>query len=123
MRMLTRNLLDGSADAAGLAVETINRPSIAYRMEAFCILLCNAWELMMKAKLFDERKRIFSRKKGKEQRSISIDECLGRLLSDPNDPVRLNLEAISDLRNHAIHLVVPFVPPDLMGLFQARMVN
>jgi len=124
LRRLTRNLLDSSTDAAILAVETINRPSIAYRMEAFCILLCNAWELMMKAKLVNQGDRIFPRKKrGEERKSISLDECLGRIFSDSKNPVRLNVASISELRNNAMHLIVPFVPPDLMGLFQAGIVN
>ncbi|MFC2059608.1 DUF3644 domain-containing protein [Chloroflexota bacterium] len=51
MKRLTRNLRDSSIEAFILALETINRPSIRYRMEAFCILYCNAWELLIKAKL------------------------------------------------------------------------
>ena len=46
-------LVDKSVDAYVLALETINRISIQYRMEAFCYLLCNAWELLLKAKIVD----------------------------------------------------------------------
>jgi len=121
---LTRNLIANSVDAFILALETINRPSVAYRMEAFCVLFCNAWELLMKAHIFHRGERIFCRKRRKQpRRSISLDDCLGRIFTDVNDPVRLNIDTVADLRNAAIHLVVPFVPPDIMGLFQAGVLN
>jgi len=59
MKHLTRNLIDNSIEAFVLALETINRPSVKYRMEAFCFLYCNSWELLMKARLLLEGKRIF----------------------------------------------------------------
>ena len=37
--------------------------------------------------------------------------------------VIINIEKITELRNTATHLVVPFVPPDIMGLFQAGVLN
>ncbi|MDP3064126.1 MAG: DUF3644 domain-containing protein [Chloroflexota bacterium] len=93
-------------------------------MEAFCFLFCNAWELLMKAKLLHGGDRIFDRKKRKQPRmSISLDHCLGRVFTDSQDPVRLNISEIAELRNAATHLVVPFVPPDIMGLFQAGVLN
>jgi hypothetical protein len=104
MRRLTRNLIGNSIDAYVLALETVNRPSIAYRMEAFCFLSCNAWELLMKARLFHEGQRIFYRKRrGQLRRSLSLDDCLGRIFTNPDDPVRLNIEGISELRNAGRH--------------------
>ena len=124
MKRLTRNLRDNSIEAFILALETINRPSISYRLEAFCFLICNSWELLMKAKLFNDGSRIFRNKKRKQPReSITFDECLGRILTKDNDPIRLNLKAMHDLRNGATHLVIPFIPKDIMGLFQAGVIN
>jgi len=37
--------------------------------------------------------------------------------------VKINVIKISELRNNAMHLVIPFVPPDIMGLFQAGVIN
>ena len=44
-------LIDKSVEAYVLALETINRLTIQYRLESFCFLFCNAWELLLKAKM------------------------------------------------------------------------
>jgi hypothetical protein len=124
MKRLTRNLRDSSIEAFILALETINRPTILYRMEAFCILFCNAWELIMKAKILDGGSKIFYRKKRKQPRlSLSLDDCLKKVFTSEDDPVRLNIEKIHELRNNATHLVISFIPIDIMGLFQAGVIN
>lgn len=124
MKRLPRNLVANSIDAYVLSLETINRVSISYRMEAFCFLFCNAWELLMKAHLLHLGQRIFYRKKRKQaRRSLTLDDCLGRIFTDANNPVRLNIAKIEELRNAAMHLVVPFVPPGIMGIFQAGVLN
>lgn len=124
MRRLTRNLINNSIEAYILALETVNRPSVSYRMEAFVFLFCNSWELLMKAKLLHDGKKIFYPKERKQvRRSLTLDDCLNRLFTAEHDPVKLNVQRISELRNEAIHLVVPFVPADVMGLFQAGVIN
>jgi hypothetical protein len=124
MKRLTRNLLANSIEAFILALETVNRPSIKYRTESFCFLFCNAWELLMKAKLLNDDKKIFYPKKYKQpRRSLSLDDCLNRIFTSDNDPVKLNIKTIHELRNNATHLVIPFIPIDIMGLFQAGVLN
>ncbi len=124
MKRLARNLRDASFDAFILGLETVNRPSVAYRLQAAAILFSNAWELLLKAKLVASGQKIFFRKKrGKSRRSLPLDQCIGRILTDVNDPLRLNVEALAELRDHAAHFVVPFIPHDVMGLFQATVVN
>lgn len=124
MRRLTRNLRDSSMDAFIMALEVINSPSIAYRLEAFVFLFCNAWELLMKARLLDDGARIFYRKqRGKPRRSLSLQDCLNRLFTSDADPVKQNVRKVAELRDAATHLVVPLVPPDIMGVFQAGVLN
>lgn len=124
MKRLTRNLRDNSIEAFVLALETINRPSVRYRTEAFCFLFCNAWELMMKAKILNGGYKIFYKKRRKQpRRSLGLDDCLNHVFTSENDPIKLNIRGISELRNNAIHLVIPFVPPSIMGLFQAGVLN
>lgn len=124
MKRLTRNLIDNSIEAFVLALETINRPSVKYRMEAFCFLYCNSWELLIKARLLHEGKGIFYKKKRKQpRRSLSLEDCLNRIFTSESDPIRLNIKKIYDFRNDATHLVIPFIPPDIMGLFQAGVLN
>jgi len=78
----------------------------------------------MKAKLLNSGQKIFYRKKRKQPRkSLSLDDCLKRVFTSINDPVKLNIERIHNLRNSATHLVIPFIPIDIMGLFQAGVLN
>lgn len=124
MKRLTKSLIENSIEAFIHAIETINRPSVKYRMESFCFLFCNAWELLMKAKLLNDGKKIYYKKKRKRpRRSFALDDCLNRIFTSENDPVKLNIKNIHDLRNNAIHLVIPFIPIDIMGLFQAGVLN
>jgi hypothetical protein len=124
MRRLTRNLLANSIEAFVLALETVNRPSVKYRMESFCFLFCNAWELLMKAKLLNEGNKIFYKKKyRKPRRSLSLDDCLNRIFTSEDDPIKLNIKTIHELRNTATHLAIPLIPTDIMGLFQAGVLN
>jgi hypothetical protein len=124
MKRLTRNLIANSIEAFILALETVNRPSVKYRTESFCFLFCNAWELLLKAKLLNDNNKIFYKKKYKKpRRSLSLDDCLKRAFTSRNDPIKLNIKTIHDLRNNAIHLVIPFIPIDIMGLFQAGVLN
>ncbi len=124
MKRLAKNLIENSIEAFILALETVNRPSVKYRMEAFCFLFCNAWELLMKAKLLNDGNKIFYRKRRKQpRRSFSLDDCLNRVFTSENDPVRINIKTIHEFRNNAIHLVIPFIPSDIMGLFQAGVLN
>ncbi len=42
-------LLTKSEEAYLLALEIINKPTINYRTEGFCLFIYNAWELLLKA--------------------------------------------------------------------------
>ena len=78
----------------------------------------------MKAKLLNEGKKIFKKKERKRNRkSLYFEECLNMIFTSDSDPIKLNLKKIYDFRNDATHLVIPFVPSDIMGLFQAGVIN
>lgn len=100
---LKGRLLDNSTDAYVLALETINRLSIKYRVETFAYLICNAWELMLKAKIIhdsSDKKSIYYKKKRDEpRRSLSLRDCLKRVFPDDFDPTRRNIELVADLRD------------------------
>lgn len=124
MTKLERHLRENSVEAFILALEIINKLSVKYRLEAFVFLFCNAWELLFKAKLLADKRKIFYRKKKGQQRlSLSLDDCLSRVFTTTDDPVKVNVEQISELRNMAAHLVVPLIPADVMALFQAGVLN
>ncbi len=124
---LKGRLVDKSVDAYILALETINRVSIQYRVEAFCYLICNAWELLLKAKIVEDAgnpNSIYYKKPcGKSKRSLSLGDCLKRVMPNEREPMRRNIERIEELRDESTHLVIGHMPRDVMGLFQAAVIN
>lgn len=124
---LKGRLLEKSVEAYILSLETINRLSIKYRVETFCYLLCNAWELLLKSKILNDsasRAAIYYKKKrSKPRRSLALRDCLKKVFTDENSPIRINIEKIADLRDQSAHLVLSHVPRDVLGLFQASVLN
>lgn len=47
---ISQELAQKSVQAAIAAIEVYNKPNFSYREEAFALLMCNAWELLLKAK-------------------------------------------------------------------------
>ena len=125
---LKDRLVDKSVEAYVCALETINRLSIQYRLESFCYLFCNAWELLLKAKILDDevdQEAIYYRRTriGKPKRTLSLRDCLKRIVPIQKDPTRRNIERIEELRDEAVHLVIGHIPSDMMCLFQAGVIN
>lgn len=124
---LRGRLLGKSMEAYVLALETVNRLSVKYRIEAFSYLICNAWELLLKAKILDDTRKksaiYYPKVRKQKSRTLALRDCLKRLLPNEKDPTRLNVELIVDLRDDAVHMVIEAVPPDVMGLFQACVIN
>lgn len=124
---LKGQLVDKSVDAYVLALETIDRLSIKYRVESFAHLVCNAWELLVKARLLDterSRKAIYYKKQRNEaKRTLSLRDCVARIIPNEKDPVRRNLEKVAELRDDATHFVISEVPRDVLLLFQACVIN
>ena len=83
-------------------------------------MMVNAWELLLKAEILKAEgyEKIFN----DGDKSISISDAVKRRLQE-KDPVRINLETIIDLRDHAIHLLIPELQPQLSRLFQATVLN
>lgn len=124
---LKGQLVEKSVDAYVLALETINRLSIKYRVESFTHLICNAWELLLKARVMDvqnSRDAIYYKtKRGEPKRTISLRDALMKAIPNEKEPLRRNLEVIADLRDEAMHFVISEVPNDILLLFQACVIN
>ena len=118
---LKKCLIKNSFEAYILALETINRITIQYRLETFCYLICNAWELLLKAKILDSKGEIY--KKGETRWTLSLRDCLKRIISNEKDPIRRNIERLADLRDESAHRVISQIPREVMGLFQASVIN
>ncbi|PIU23441.1 MAG: hypothetical protein CO103_04235 [Chloroflexi bacterium CG_4_9_14_3_um_filter_45_9] len=124
---LKGKVLDKSIGAYILALEIINQLSVKYRIETFTYLICNAWELLLKAKIIDSSKNrksiYYPKKRLQTKRSLSLSDCLKKVFINENDPVRRNLERMNELRDASVHLVINQVPKDVLGLFQASVLN
>lgn len=124
---LKGQLVEKSVDAYVLALETINRLSIKYRVESFTHLICNAWELLLKARVLDvqtSRDAIYYKtKRGDPKRTISLRDALIKVIPNEKEPLRRNLEVVTDLRDEAMHFVISEVPNDILLLFQACVIN
>jgi hypothetical protein len=120
-------LLAKSVEAYLLALETINRLTITYRTETFCTLMCNAWELLLKAKMLEDSGQRtviwYPVKVGERRRSLSLRDALKSVYPDERDSVRRNIERVEELRDEAIHLFISDVPKNVLGLLQACVLN
>lgn len=97
-------LLDKSQEAFLLAIELYNRPTIRYHAEGCCFFLCNAWELMLKAHIIkrDGDQAIYY---PGSDRTLSLSDCLKRVFTNENDPLRRNMDVVMEFRNTSTHFV------------------
>ncbi len=120
-------LLDKSIEAYVMSLETINRLSVKYRIETFAYLICNSWELLLKAKIIDDTKNrraiFYPQKRGDPLRSLALRDCIKKVFPNENDPTRRNLECIVELRDESVHLVISQVPKSVLSLFQSCVLN
>ena len=59
MAVTSKELLEKSLQAAIAAIEIYNKPDFRYREESFAVLICNSWELLLKAKSLLDNKEDF----------------------------------------------------------------
>jgi len=118
---LERRLIAKSIEAFILGLEVFNKPTIRYRIEGFSFFICNAWELLLKAKLLNDGKTIYY--KDSTDRTLSLRETLSRIYTDKNQPLRQNLEKIATLRDTSTHFVTEDYETVYSPLFQACVIN
>ena len=97
-------LKDKSIQSFLLCLEIFNKPTIDYRLEGCVFFLCNAWELMLKAKLLKDGVDIYY---PGSTRTISLSDAAAKIMTNKNDPVRINLSVIIALRNTSTHDIIP----------------
>lgn len=113
------------------AIEVYNRPTFEYREETFAILALNAWELLLKAKLLAEHGNKMSCLYAYEKRDLAPGKKSKKLYVKRNRTgspmtvglgkaivhlakqgvvvdaaIKSNLDALSEIRDNAIHFVV-----------------
>lgn len=115
MKAVYKQLIDKSVAAALAAIEVYNKPDFKYRDESFVILLVNAWELLLKAKILkDSKNRLPSLyvhfgknnhniKRSRTGNPLTIDlfGAMQRLSVDP--VVSANLSSLVEIRDTAVH--------------------
>ena len=123
METLYDQLLEKSQEAFVLGIELYNKPTIKYRVEGFAFMVCNAWELMLKAKIIKDKGEAEIYYKDNGTRTISLERCIRIVFTNENDPLRKNLERINELRNTSTHLITQEYEMLYVPLFQACAYN
>ncbi len=118
---LINNFLDKSEEAFLMAIEIYNKPTIKYRLEGFAFFICNAWELLLKAKMLQNGESIYY--PDKPNRTISLSNCVAHIFTNDKDPVRKNLEIIISLRNTSTHFVIKEMDSIYLPFMQANVLN
>lgn len=120
-------MLDKSQEAFILSLEIYNKPTIKYRIEGFCFFFCNAWELLLKSKILEDDTKesaiYYKKQRNQKRRSLSLRDCLKKIIPSERDPVRINIEDIAAIRDEATHLIVRELEAIYSGLFQSGILN
>lgn len=111
------------------AIEVYNKPDFKYREESFCILMANAWELLLKARLLAEcgndiraiyvkenivkndgsrgKKRVYKKNRCGNEITIDLFKTLQILNSrydvEIDTACIANLELLVEIRDNAVH--------------------
>jgi len=127
MKRLTKQLLDKSQEAFILSLEVYNKPTIKYRIEGFCFFFCNAWELLLKSKILEDNKKesaiYYKKQRNQKRRSLSLRDCLKKVIPNESDSIRKNIEDIAAIRDEATHLIIKDLEAVYSGLFQSGVLN
>lgn len=113
MKATYQILLDNSLSAAISAIEIYNKPDFKYRNETFVILIINAWELLLKAKILKDNhnNKISLYVKGSDNEYITsrtgnyltIEITKAMSAVKLNSTLKENIEHILEIRDTAIH--------------------
>ncbi|HCC81994.1 MULTISPECIES: DUF3644 domain-containing protein [unclassified Methylophaga] len=123
--LLAKALLKKSSDNMLLAIELYNRPSLINKLDSFSMLFCCAWEQLLKAIIIEkDGEQAIYKKTDKDgiKKTISLRECLPKVFSVDNK-VKLNIEAVTDLRDQAVHLLMPELQGVASRIFQSGILN
>jgi hypothetical protein len=113
MKARCKRLCHYSLNMALAAVEIYNKPNFANREQVFSILIVNAWESLLKAKILKDNGnritslyikdgRVYKRNNSGQHLTISIGTAIERC--SLNEVAKENLQYLIDIRNAATHL-------------------
>lgn len=116
-------LIEKSKEAFLMAIEIYNKPSIKYRVEGFSFFICNAWELMLKARLIKTQGIESIYYKDSQNRTKTLENCIKLVFTNEHSPIHKNLMRIVELRNTSTHFIVEEYEMVYIPLFQASVIN
>jgi hypothetical protein len=122
---LAKALLRKSKDNMMLALELYNRPSLENKIDGFVMLFCVSWEQLLKAMLIENNTEELIYKKQSKigiKETISLRDCLN-LVFPKNSSIKNNISKITDLRDQAVHLLMPEIQGIASRLFQSGVFN
>lgn len=122
-------LVDKAIEACLAAIEVYNKPAFAYREETFSVLMINAWELLLKARILSENKNkmrsieVWERKRKRDGTESKLDgpkltragnrmtiglskaaEIVRQYSTNSIDqPCVENLALLAEIRDNAVH--------------------
>jgi hypothetical protein len=121
-KTISEKLLDKAIAACMSAIEIYNKPDFSYREEIFAILIVNAWELLLKAKILKDNNNDISSiytlkqdggiKLNRHGKALtkSLDDCM----KEVSDPVlRSSLNSLILIRDNSTHFINEY--PDLQS--------
>ena len=123
---LVRQLLARSQTNAALALELVNRPGLANRLDAFVLLMLTAWEQVLKARMqLHSRGSVYTGESTLSGRKVTVGfaRAVDSAFPSKSDPIRRNLEWLKDLRDGCAHLVVPELAGIATRYFQSSLLN
>lgn len=120
---LIEQLLCKSQEAFLMAIEIYNKPSIKYRVEGFSFFICNAWELMLKARIINTHGIDAIYYKDNPGRTKTLENCVKLVFTNEYSPIHKNLMRIIELRNTSTHFIVEEYEMVYVPLFQACVLN
>ncbi|EFA4278676.1 DUF3644 domain-containing protein [Escherichia coli O167:H9] len=111
-------LLDKAVTASVTAIEVYNKPDFKFREESFSILMVNAWELLLKARILqlnnDKKDSIYIKSKGEivlspsgNPKTISISRAVTLLQSNGeiNSIIADNIQLLILIRDECVHFI------------------
>lgn len=117
-RSFYENILEKSISACITAIEVYNKPDFKFREESFSILMINAWELLLKARILslnnDDKDAIYLKSKGVIEttesgspKTISITKAINILCGNGNlkNIVIDNIKLLIEIRDHSVHFI------------------
>ncbi len=103
--------------------EAIKEKDMEGYVEGFSFFICNAWELMLKAHMINKFGKDSIYYKDNRNRTITLENCLQKVITNEKAPIRKNLAKIIELRNTSTHFVTEEYEMIYIPLFQACILN